>query len=203
MADASIHDAAWAETALAHAARLLEGFRGQADNARRIATVAGLIAGAFGAGNKAMICGNGGSSADALHFAEELTGRFRKERPALPAIACTDVGHITCVANDYGYEAIFERWVQALGRPGDVLIVLSTSGNSVNVTRAVAAAKARGMTSVALLGKTGGTLRGVCDHEWIVGGPDDPADRIQEIHMLVLHALIEGIERRMFPALYR
>ena len=155
----------------------------------------------FESGGKALICGNGGSSADAMHFAEELTGRFRKERPALPALACTDAGHITCAANDYGFENVFSRWVEAHGRRGDVLIVLSTSGKSENIVRAVKAGEQAGCRTVALLGKDGGTLAGVCDFEWIVPGVE--SDRIQEIHMLILHALIEGVERMMYPENYR
>jgi D-sedoheptulose 7-phosphate isomerase len=190
----------WSTNALRDAHRALETFIADSSNAARIATVAALIARAFRAGNKALICGNGGSSADALHFAEELTGRFRKERPALPAIACTDPGHITCAANDYGYDRVFSRWVEALGVKGDVLIVLSTSGTSRNIINAVEAAKSKCLSTVALLGKDGGSLKGACDHEWIAPGPF--ADRIQEIHMLVLHAVIEGIERELYPHLY-
>jgi D-sedoheptulose 7-phosphate isomerase len=143
-----------------------------------------------------------------MHFAEELTGRFRAERRALPAIACTDAGHITCTANDYGFEQVFSRWVAALGKPGDVLIVLSTSGNSVNILRAVEAARAGAIDTIALLGKDGGKLANTCEYEWIVrpaaGADGDklPADRIQEIHMLVLHTLIECVERRLFPENY-
>lgn len=151
-----------------------------------------MVAGAMKAGGKVMICGNGGSLCDAVHFAEELTGRYRTDRPALPAIAIADAGHITCTANDYGFEQIFARGVEALGRPGDVLIVLSTSGNSENVVRAVAAAKAKGMTTAALLGKGGGRLAGHCDAQIVA--PGATADRIQELHMLVLHIIVDRVE---------
>jgi D-sedoheptulose 7-phosphate isomerase len=201
------HGSDWARNAFADARRVLDAFMAEPANLERVDAVAGLLADAFRAGQKAMICGNGGSSADAMHFAEELTGRFRKERPPLPALACTDPGHITCTANDYGYDHVFARWVTALGKAGDVLLVLSTSGNSRNIVEAARAGRARGMVTVALLGKDGGALRGACDHEWIVRDPAAPgggaADRVQEVHMLVLHALIEGVERRLFPENYR
>lgn len=166
-----------------------------------IERVAGELAACLRAGNKILICGNGGSACDAAHFAEELTGRFRNDRPALAAIACTDAGHITCTANDYGFDAIFSRWIEGLGRSGDVLVALSTSGNSPNVIKAIDAATSRGIKTIALLGKGGGKLAGRCDLEWIVNGPDAlHADRIQEIHMLVLHSLVRAIELRMFVA---
>jgi len=152
----------------------------------------GLLATCWDAGGKVLVCGNGGSCADAMHFCEELTGRYRDDRPALPAIACADPTHLTCVGNDYGFDAVFSRWVEALGKPGDALIVLSTSGNSANAINAVGAARGIGMRTVALLGKGGGALAGRCDHEWIV--PGVTADRIQEIHMLILHTLIGRIE---------
>jgi D-sedoheptulose 7-phosphate isomerase len=117
------------------------------------------------------------------------------DRPPLPALACTDAGHITCTANDYGYDEVFARWVRALAKKGDVVVLLSTSGNSQNVVRAAAAAREAGAMTVALLGKAGGTLRGTCDFEWIA--PGETADRIQEIHMLVLHVLIEAVEARL------
>lgn len=145
---------------------------------------------------KILICGNGGSMADAMHFAEELTGRFRLERPALAAIACSDPTHLTCTANDYGFEHIFSRWVEAIGQPGDLLIVLSTSGNSLNIAQAVAAAKSRGLNTAALLGRGGGTLKGAASIEIIV--PGETSDRIQELHMLILHALVEAIEGELF-----
>ncbi len=145
-----------------------------------------------------LICGNGGSACDAMHFAEELTARFAKERPALPAIACTDPGHISCAANDFGWERVFSRWVEALGRKGDVLLVLSTSGGSANIVRALDAGQAAGMTTVALLAKGGGACRGKSDVELIF--PGETSDRIQELHMIVLHAWVEGIERILFDS---
>jgi len=166
----------------------------------RIAIVAGVLVECFESGGKVLLCGNGGSSADAMHFAEELTGRFRKDRPPLPALACTDPGHITCAANDYGFENVFSRWVQAHGRRGDVVIALSTSGKSENIARAVKSAEEAGCRTVALLGKGGGPLAGRCDFEWVA--PGEHADRIQELHMLILHAIIEGVERELHPDLY-
>lgn len=163
----------------------------------RLDAVAGVLAGALKVGGKILLCGNGGSLCDAAHFAEELTGRFRADRRPLAAIACADPGHLTCTANDYGYEHVFSRWVEALGRPGDVLIVLSTSGNSANVAAAVGAARSGGLRTVALLGKQGGELRGRCDHEIIV--PGATSDRVQELHMLILHAWVEAIEQVLAP----
>ncbi|QYK49600.1 MAG: D-sedoheptulose 7-phosphate isomerase [Phycisphaeraceae bacterium] len=177
---------------LKSAQRTLQEFCSDGENSARISGIAGLLAGRFREGGKVLICGNGGSLADAVHFAEELTGRFRDDRPALPAIAIAEPGHITCTANDYGFERIFSRAVEALGREGDVLIALSTSGNSANIVLAVEAARSRKMATVALLGRGGGRLKGVCDHEIIA--PGLTADRIQEIHMLVLHILVELVE---------
>lgn len=160
--------------------------------------VSELLVGAIRRGNKIMICGNGGSACDANHFAEELTGRFRADRPPLAAIACTDVGHITCTANDFGFEHVFSRWVTALGRAGDVLIVLSTSGNSPSILRAAEAAAQRGMHTVALLGKGGGELSklpaagGITLERLVV--PGETSDRIQELHMLILHIWCEALE---------
>ncbi|MBX3386817.1 MAG: SIS domain-containing protein [Phycisphaeraceae bacterium] len=195
-----------AQEAVDLARRTLSAFMAEHANLDRIETVGGMLAERFEAGNKALICGNGGSVCDAMHFAEELTGRFRNDRRPLPAIACTDAGHITCVANDYGFEDVFARWVEALGNKGDVLIALSTSGDSRNVLCAVAEARAKGMTTVALLGKYGGLLRGQADHEWIIRPPEGVSefhsDRIQEVHMLVLHTIIEVVERRLFPENY-
>ena len=150
------------------------------------------------AGRKIMICGNGGSMCDAAHFAEELTGRYRKDRRPLPALACTDPGHITCTANDYGFEEVFSRWIEALGQDADCLIVLSTSGNSKNCIRAVEAARGRKMPTIALLGNSGGAIKAMVNHAIVV--PGDTADRIQELHMLILHAWVEAVEVGIFGA---
>jgi len=154
----------------------------------------------FQKGGKALIAGNGGSNCDALHFAEEFTGRFRGNRRALPAIALSDSSHITCVGNDFGFDYIFSRGVEAYGKEGDLFIGLSTSGNSANIMKAVESAKALGMKTLVLLGKDGGSLKGICDYEFII--PGKTSDRIQEIHMMILHIIIEGVERIMFPENY-
>lgn len=147
-------------------------------------------------GNKLISCGNGGSMSDAMHFAEELTGRFRNERKALAAVSISDPTHISCVANDYGYEFIFSRYVEAMGNEGDILLGISTSGNSKNVINAVEAAKRKGMKTVVLTGKTGGILSNIADIE-IRAPHSEFADRAQEIHIKVIHALIDGIERAL------
>lgn len=147
-------------------------------------------------GNKLISCGNGGSMSDAMHFAEELTGRFRNERKALAAVSISDPTHISCVANDYGYEFIFSRYVEAMGNEGDILLGISTSGNSKNVINAVEAAKHKGMKTVVLTGKTGGILSNIADIE-IRAPYSEFADRAQEIHIKVIHALIDGIERAL------
>ncbi|MBM3937340.1 MAG: D-sedoheptulose 7-phosphate isomerase [Sphingomonadales bacterium] len=144
-------------------------------------------------GGKIMSCGNGGSHCDAMHFAEELTGRYRDNRPAIAAIAISDVSHISCVGNDYGYDQIFSRYVEAVGRKGDVLLAISTSGNSANVIKAIETAKAKGITVVGLTGKDGGKMAGNLDIE--IRAPHSTyADRAQEIHIKVIHSLIDSIE---------
>ena len=132
--------------------------------------------------------------------AKKLADIFRKERRALPAISIPDPSHITCVANDYGFDYIFSKGVEAYGKEGDMFIGISTSGNSANVIKAVEQAKAQGLVTVALLGKDGGKLKGQCDYEFIV--PGKTSDRVQEIHMMILHIIIEGVERIMFPENY-
>ncbi len=162
--------------------------------------VAKELATIFLNGGKVLICGNGGSNCDALHFAEEFTGRFRGDRRALPAIAISDSSHVTCVGNDYGFDYIFSRGVEAFGKTGDMFIGLSTSGNSENVIKAVEIAKKNGLKTCVLLGKDGGKLKGMCDYEFII--PAKTSDRVQEIHMMILHIIIEGVERLMFPENY-
>jgi len=144
-------------------------------------------------GNKLLTAGNGGSAADALHLAEELVGRFDKERPSLPAVAlCADPTLLTCIGNDYGFERIFSRQVEGLGRPGDVLVVFTTSGNSPNLIAALHAARAHGLKTIAVLGKDGGTAKGLAEHELIV--PSNVTARIQEVHTFILHAWLSQIE---------
>lgn len=156
-----------------------------------------MLADCFRSGNKLLTCGNGGSLCDAMHFAEELTGFYREKRPALPAIALSEPGHLTCVGNDIGYNHVFSRAVEAYGKPGDVLVVLTTSGNSANLIPAVQVAKERGLKTIAFLGKTGGKLKGEADLEWIVSG-FQWSDRIQEAHMAAIHMIIEQVEQLVF-----
>ncbi|MDR1835397.1 MAG: D-sedoheptulose 7-phosphate isomerase [Fusobacteriaceae bacterium] len=179
---------------------LLTAFIAEEEKTQRTEKAASEMAELFRRGNKILICGNGGSNCDAIHFAEEFTGKFRKERRALPVLAISDSSHITCVGNDYGFDEIFSRGVEAYGAPGDMLIGISTSGNSQNILNAVAAAQKIEMRTLTLLGKDGGKLKGRCDYEWII--PGATSDRIQEIHMMILHILIEGVERRLFPENY-
>ena len=152
-----------------------------------------LMVDAMRSGGKVISCGNGGSMCDAMHFAEELTGRYRADRLALPAIAISDPSHLTCVGNDHGYEFVFSRFVEAMGQPGDVLLAISTSGNSPNVVRAAQVAKDGGMMVVGLTGKDGGALAPLCDAEVRVPW-EGYADRIQEVHIKCIHALIDHIE---------
>ncbi len=176
-------------------ARIAALFAAEPEHAGNVAALADVCAGRIRAGGKILAIGNGGSCADAVHFCEELTGRYRDDRPSIPAIACADAGHLTCVGNDYGFESVFSRWVEGLGNRGDVLIALSTSGNSANIVKGVGAARGRGMHVATLLGKGGGKLAGIGDTEWIV--PGETSDRIQELHMLILHALVGAIEREL------
>ena len=176
---------------------IVTSFCSDPETVEKTEQVARMLADIFQSGGKGVICGNGGSTSDSTHFAEEFTGRFRKNRRPLPVMAISEASHLTCVANDFGYDQVFVRSVEAFGKPNDVLFALSTSGNSENVILAVEKAKEIGMKTVGLLGKDGGKLKGVCDVEWIV--PAQGADRIQEVHMMVLHIIIEGVEALLFP----
>ncbi len=162
--------------------------------------MAGLLSECFNSGHKVLACGNGGSACDALHFAEEFTGRYRGDRRPLPVIPLLEGANLTCVANDYGFAEIFARGVMAYGQKGDILLAISTSGNSENILRAVQRAKENSVQVLLLLGREGGALKGQGDCELIVAA--DTTDRIQEVHMVILHILIECVERRLFPENY-
>lgn len=164
---------------------------------KEIAAAADLLSSCFRAEGHVFSCGNGGSMCDAMHFAEELSGRFRKDRPALGAIAISDPTHISCVGNDYGYQYIFSRFVEAQGRKGDVLLGISTSGKSANVLEAIKVAKAKGMKVIALTGKPGSEMASLADIE-ICTPCGQYADRVQELNIKVIHILIEQVERRLF-----
>lgn len=179
----------------------LNAFLADPDALKGVERFADLAHGALVAGNKLMACGNGGSMCDAMHFCEEWTGRFRGNRDALPAIAFSDPSQLSCIANDFGYEEVFSRSVAAYGREGDVLLAISTSGNSPNILRAVEEAKSRGVKTVGLLGKGGGKLLDQVDVP-IVVPLATTSDRIQELHIKVIHITIEAVERKLFPENY-
>jgi D-sedoheptulose 7-phosphate isomerase len=175
------------------ARQLLDQFTSDAKNLEKIAAAGSIMIAAIEQEGKVISCGNGGSMCDAMHFAEEMTGRFRENRKALPAVSITDPSHISCVGNDYGYDEIFSRYVEALGRKEDVLLAISTSGNSKNVLNAVKVAKEKGIKVIGLTGKDGGELAALCDVEIRVAHTGY-ADRIQEIHIKIIHSLIHYIE---------
>lgn len=191
MTQPSLSDLIRAE--LTDAQAVLNRFLQDPAHIQAIEQAARLMATALTQGSKILSCGNGGSLCDAQHFAEELSGRYRNDRRALAAIALTEASHMSCVANDYGYDYVFSRFVEALGRPGDVLLAISTSGNSPNILRAAEAAKANGMVVVGLTGKDGGKLASLCDVE-IRAPHSGYADRIQEIHIKAIHIMIMLIE---------
>ncbi len=183
------------------AARTLQAFRESPDGLPSVQRFVDAAAEAFRRGGKMLACGNGGSMCDAMHFVEEWTGRFRGDRAALPAVAFSDPSQLSCIANDFGYDEVFAREVEAVGREGDLLLAISTSGNSPNVLRAVEVAKQRGITTIGLLGKGGGKLRDQVDVP-IVVPLATTSDRIQEVHIKVIHIAIEAVERRVFPENY-
>jgi D-sedoheptulose 7-phosphate isomerase len=168
---------------------------------QRIADAGVLLAETFAAGGRAYTCGNGGSMCDAMHFAEELTGRFRDNRPGYAALAISDPSHLSCVGNDFGYEQVFARFIEAHGRAGDVLLAISTSGTSRNVLAAIDAAHQRGMKVIGLTGKPATPLAKSSDIA-IVTPAGKYADRVQELHIKVIHVLIELVERRLAPQNY-
>lgn len=178
------------------ALQVLQSFLQNTNNFMAIKNAGDIMVAALNGGCKILSCGNGGSMCDAMHFAEELTGQFRGPRKALPAIAIADASHITCTANDFGFEHIFSRYVEGLGNTGDVLLAISTSGNSVNVVNAAIAAKTKGIKVVALTGKEGGKLAQIADVE-IRAPKSNYSDRVQEIHIKVIHTLIKYIEQNV------
>jgi D-sedoheptulose 7-phosphate isomerase len=178
-------------TALGESAATTE--RAAAQLTTSVAAAAAALIGALRTGGKVLACGNGGSAADAQHFAAEMVGRFARERDPLPAIALTtDSSIVTAIGNDYGVEAVFERQVRALGAPGDVLLAISTSGNSQNVVMAARAARALGMTTIGMTGADGGALAGECDH--VVLAPATATARVQEVHIVAIHALCTALD---------
>ena len=181
------------ENNLNEAQKVLQQFVSEPKNIESIEKAGILLGQAIKNGNKIISCGNGGSMCDAMHFAEELSGRFRNDRRALPAVSISDPSHLSCVGNDYGYDKVFSRYIEALGNKGDVLVAISTSGNSGNVINAINAAKQKGMFIICLTGKDGGKMSGLCDVE-IRAPHSEYADRAQEIHIKVIHSLIHYVE---------
>ncbi len=187
-------------SAFLESCRAMNAFVSDENNIIRLDQMAETMAEIFKRRGRVLICGNGGSYCDAMHFAEELTGRFRRDRVAYGALLLGDAAHITCSANDFGFEEIFSRCVEAYGQEGDLLIGLSTSGNSENILRAFKKAKSLNLKTAAFLGKGGGKIASFCDFEWIA--ESETSDRIQEVHMAALHIVIEALERRLHPDLY-
>lgn len=187
-------------TALTDARTTLDTFLASEEQLAKIDAFVTLLTDAFASGHKVYSAGNGGSHCDAMHFAEEWTGRYRKDRKPMPAIAFADPSHMSCTSNDYGFEHIFERMVDAFGESGDVFLAITTSGNSPNILLAAEAARRKGMRVVGLLGRDGGKMRDLCDVAIVV--PGATTDRIQELHIKVIHIVIECTERNLFPDLY-
>jgi D-sedoheptulose 7-phosphate isomerase len=176
---------------------ILTNFLSDDKNFEAIEKAGQLMVNSIKTDGKIISCGNGGSMCDAMHFAEELTGKYRNDRPAIGAISMSDVSHMACVGNDYGYDFVFSRYLEAVGRKGDVLLAISSSGNSVNVLKAMEVAKQKGIKIVGLTGKDGGKMASLCDVE-IRAPYSTYADRAQEIHIKVIHSLIDFIERKMY-----
>jgi D-sedoheptulose 7-phosphate isomerase len=185
---------------LDESAKLVAWFRDTHQVTATVENIAREVIACLRAGGRIITCGNGGSMCDSMHFAEELSGRYREDRPALAAMAISDPSHLSCVANDFGFDHVFARGVEAWGRAGDILIAFSTSGNSPNLIRAAESARRLPMKVVGLLGRDGGKLRPLCDLSVVV--PAKTSDRIQEIHIKVVHIVIELVERELFPQNY-
>lgn len=176
--------------------KILSEFIENQDNLNKVLKAGKLMSESILKGGKIISCGNGGSMCDAMHFAEELTGRYRDDRASIPAVSISDPSHITCVGNDYGFEYVFSRFVEGVGNEGDVLLGISTSGNSKNVIKAVEVAKSKGMKTIILTGKDGGKLANMADVE--IRAPHSTyADRAQEIHIKVIHTLIDLVESNL------
>lgn len=172
---------------------MLEAFVADPQSVRRIDKAARMMVDCFKAGGKLIACGNGGSMSDSMHLCEELSGHFREDRPSLPAVAISDPAYLTCAANDYGYERVFSRFVEGMGRSGDILVAISTSGRSANVIAAAREARSRGMRIITLTGLAGTPLGELSDVD--ICTPASPwADRVQELHIKVIHTLIQLVE---------
>jgi D-sedoheptulose 7-phosphate isomerase len=189
------------KTSLVEAHLALNRFLQDEQNLHNVAAAARILVSAFRDSGRAFSCGNGGSMCDAMHFAEEFTGRFRHNRPGIAAIAISDPTHLTCVANDFGYDQVFARYLQSHGRPGDVLVAISTSGKSQSILVAAQAARQLGMRVVGLTGSAGAPLEAMCD-VCICSPGGAHADRVQEMHIKIIHILIELVERELYPENY-
>lgn len=188
--------------ALTEARKALDALMADEATLEAVSLAAHRMAQAIRVGNKILSCGNGGSLCDAMHFAEEMTGRYRQNRPGYAAIAIADASHMSCVGNDYGYLDVFSRYVEAVGQKGDVLLAITTSGTSANVIKAVEAAKAKGMIVVGLTGKKDSALAQKADIA-IVTPAGRWADRVQELHIKCIHIMIELVERELAPENYQ
>ncbi len=178
------------------AGKVLHDFVSDSDNLEDLEKAGSKLVASIRSGNKILTCGNGGSMCDAMHMAEELTGRFRDDRPPVSAIAISDPGYLTCAANDFGYEQVFARFIEGVGKAGDVLVAISTSGTSPNIVEAVKTARVKQMTVIGLSGATGGDMAAYCDV--IIRVPHSGySDRIQEIHSMIIHSLIQYIEENI------
>lgn len=189
------------KASMEEAQKTLTDFLSNPDQLQKCVKFSDLLYETFKSGGNLFTCGNGGSHCDAMHFAEEWTGRYRKDRPAVGALALGDASHMSCVSNDYGFDYVFSRQVEGLARKGDLLVGISTSGNSKNVILAIEAAKGKGLKTVSLLGRDGGKLKELSDLSIVI--PAQTSDRIQEMHIKIIHTVIESVERKLFPENYK